>query len=414
MLASSSVRQDRRSASLTAPNGSAQRTLLQTTWARAGVAGREVQSIETHGTGTALGDPTEAGSLASSRGAGGHETKLCIGAAKAFIGHGEAPSGMSGLLKARRLLMNAVTPGNAHLRMLNPLVAQSASVLRGSARAQRAPACGRANDPSGVSSFGFSGTIAHALLRRSVSIFERVSAKRYKVNLRRRAFGWIDTYPWKTDGRGPATAQPAAAAAPVTEAATEARKRLERILAAVGEIEAEALGTAKPIFTPPPSELRGRRGGARDCRRSALDTSDCGAMAQQRAVDPAIAGNLVELDKVVEMAASVVGGDVDADVPLMSAGLDSLGAVELSELLQKAAGGAELPGTLVFDQPTARRLTGYLATRGQARVKAHALRRQDEGCRRRPHPRSCNTVSGRCSRAQVRLAVGCRWLQRNL
>ena len=50
------------------------------------------------------------------------------------------------------------------------------------------------------------------------------------------------------------------------------------------------------------------------------------------------------------------GGDVDADVPLMSAGLDSLGAVELSELLQKAVGGPELPGTLVFDQPTARKL----------------------------------------------------------
>ena len=68
----------------------------------------------------------------------------------------------------------------------------------------------------------------------------------------------------------------------------------------------------------------------------------------------------VELSDVIKMAGTVVGGDVDADVALMDSGLDSLGAVELSELLQKAAGGATLPGTLIFDQPTARRLTNYL------------------------------------------------------
>ena len=64
-------------------------------------------------------------------------------------------------------------------------------------------------------------------------------------------------------------------------------------------------------------------------------------------------------------ASQVIDGEIDADVALMDAGLDSLGAVELSELLEKAAGGATLPGTLIFDQPTARRLTTYLATREQ-------------------------------------------------
>ena len=64
-LVSSAVRQDGRSASLTAPNGSAQRTLLLVALGRAALASADVGCTEAHGTGTALGDPTEAGALAA-------------------------------------------------------------------------------------------------------------------------------------------------------------------------------------------------------------------------------------------------------------------------------------------------------------------------------------------------------------
>ena len=64
-LMSSAVRQDGRSASLTAPNGSAQRTLLLVALGRAALASADVGCTEAHGTGTALGDPTEAGALAA-------------------------------------------------------------------------------------------------------------------------------------------------------------------------------------------------------------------------------------------------------------------------------------------------------------------------------------------------------------
>ena len=58
---------------------------------------------------------------------------------------------------------------------------------------------------------------------------------------------------------------------------------------------------------------------------------------------------------------SVAGASVDADVPLMDAGVDSLGAVELRNQLQRAAGeGASLPSTLVFEHPTARRIAASL------------------------------------------------------
>merc|ERR1711969_44928 len=114
-LGGSAVRQDGRSASLTAPNGSAQRTLLVAALRRAAVAAVEVQCVEAHGTGTALGDPTEAGSLAAVHGAGGRTMPLAVGAAKASGGHAEAASGQIGLMKLRMALKDLAAAGNSQL-----------------------------------------------------------------------------------------------------------------------------------------------------------------------------------------------------------------------------------------------------------------------------------------------------------
>ena len=93
------MRQDGRRASLTAPNGSAQRGLLVAAMAVAGLEASAVGGVEAHGTGTALGDPTEAGSLAAALcgRASGRASPLAVGAAKASIGHSEAASGQAGL-----------------------------------------------------------------------------------------------------------------------------------------------------------------------------------------------------------------------------------------------------------------------------------------------------------------------------
>eukprot|EP00964_Phaeocystis_antarctica_P142292 scaffold107543_cov56-Phaeocystis_antarctica.AAC.1 len=92
-LCGSAVRQDGRSASLTAPNGSAQRGLLVAAMAVAGLEASAVGGVEAHGTGTALGDPTEAGALFASG--------LVVSGLKSSIGHTEAAAGIAGITKSR-------------------------------------------------------------------------------------------------------------------------------------------------------------------------------------------------------------------------------------------------------------------------------------------------------------------------
>ena len=67
------------------------------------------------------------------------------------------------------------------------------------------------------------------------------------------------------------------------------------------------------------------------------------------------------LEAVLKLVQRVAGGSIDADAPLMAAGVDSLGAVELRNQLQAVVSeGSSLPSTLVFDHPTVRALSVFL------------------------------------------------------
>jgi acyl transferase domain-containing protein/NADPH:quinone reductase-like Zn-dependent oxidoreductase len=193
-MTGSAVRQDGRSASLTAPNGNAQQRLLVAALGDAPVTSDNLSLNEAHGTGTALGDPIEAGSLASAvlavRASGA--LPLCVGGSKANLGHSEPAAGMNGLLiLALGLVVTEALP-NAQLRALNPHVdgcqlrARSLLSVQASALPRHEMStCG------GVSSFGFSGTIAHAVLCHAGSN-SAPSASVVPLAYRRHNFRWRD------------------------------------------------------------------------------------------------------------------------------------------------------------------------------------------------------------------------------
>jgi hypothetical protein len=79
------------------------------------------------------------------------------------------------------------------------------------------------------------------------------------------------------------------------------------------------------------------------------------------------------LSIVRDTVAAVLGPSVPDDAPLMSAGLDSLGAVELRSTLEArlgpeaGGGGLSLPPTLVFDYPSATAIAGFISSQLGAR-----------------------------------------------
>jgi acyl carrier protein len=90
------------------------------------------------------------------------------------------------------------------------------------------------------------------------------------------------------------------------------------------------------------------------------------AETKQRAVvTPGQQKQLIHIsvpETVSQAVREVLGAHVSPDEPLMAAGLDSLGAVELRNALEGAL-GLSLPGTLVFDYPTLSAMTTYLSSK---------------------------------------------------
>jgi acyl carrier protein len=77
------------------------------------------------------------------------------------------------------------------------------------------------------------------------------------------------------------------------------------------------------------------------------------------------------LSKVQAAVQAVLGSDVPPDAPLMSSGLDSLGAVELRNSLEGAL-GVQLPPTLTFDYPTAEAIARFIASSSQPSSSSQA------------------------------------------
>ena len=163
VILGSAVNQDGRSSGLTAPNGLAQESVIRAAMEAAGVKHSELQYVETHGTGTSLGDPIEAHALASVLGTGrAADNPLYVGSVKSNIGHLEAAAGIAGVIKTVLSLQHESIPASLHFRRLNPHIdLKGAPVV---VAAQRVPWPRAGRRIAGVSSFGFGGTNAHVIL----------------------------------------------------------------------------------------------------------------------------------------------------------------------------------------------------------------------------------------------------------
>ncbi|MFN6560832.1 MAG: amino acid adenylation domain-containing protein [Nostoc sp. ChiSLP01] len=159
----SAVNQDGRSNGLTAPNGAAQQTVIRQALANAGVTPGQIGYVETHGTGTFLGDTIELNSLKEVLTQKcPHRQPCTIGSVKTNIGHLEAAAGIAGLIKVVLSLLHQEKFPHLHLKQRNPHISLESTSLTIATELQ--PWLDDGQRLAGVSSFGFGGTNAHVIL----------------------------------------------------------------------------------------------------------------------------------------------------------------------------------------------------------------------------------------------------------
>jgi polyketide synthase PksL len=158
------------------PSPRAQADVAAEALARAGVPARSVNYIETHGTGTALGDPIEIHGLRKVYG-GASPHRVAIGSIKSNIGHCESAAGIAGLTKVLLQMRNRTLVPSLHAAPPNPAIDFAGAGFRvnesltdwpappaDDADARMRPGTRRA----ALSSFGAGGSNAHMIVENHV------------------------------------------------------------------------------------------------------------------------------------------------------------------------------------------------------------------------------------------------------
>ena len=156
-------------AGFTAPSVAGQAEVISTAQALAGVAPATVGYVETHGTGTVLGDPIELAALTQAFRAGGDTRRqaCAIGSLKTNIGHLDAAAGVAGFIKAVLCVSHGQLPPSLNFDQPNPKIGFGDSPFHVQTVLADWPVPEGHPRRAGVSSFGIGGTNAHVVLEQA-------------------------------------------------------------------------------------------------------------------------------------------------------------------------------------------------------------------------------------------------------
>ncbi len=185
IIRGSAINQDGLSQGLTAPNSLAQQRVIRQALANAEVKPSDISYVETHGTGTSLGDPIEVKSLKKVLMKGRNVEDTCwLGSVKTNIGHLESAAGIAGLIKTVLCLQNREIPAVLHFKQLNPYISlkKTSFVIPTTCEPWKITEGSRL---AGVSSFSFGGTNAHIILEEAAVLGHQKTPNIEKNNIER-------------------------------------------------------------------------------------------------------------------------------------------------------------------------------------------------------------------------------------
>ncbi|WEW58678.1 hypothetical protein PRK78_004146 [Emydomyces testavorans] len=156
------VNQDGRTPGITLPNGNAQVALIRDIYNKAGLEPEETPFIESHGTGTAAGDPIELRAIAQAFKASSRKAPLYVGAMKSGIGHLEGGAGIASVIKSVMILESGIIVPNTNFEKANPKIPMNKWNVHFPLKPIPWPSEGRRR--ISINSMGFGGTNSHAIL----------------------------------------------------------------------------------------------------------------------------------------------------------------------------------------------------------------------------------------------------------
>ncbi|SCW49973.1 Ketoacyl-synthetase C-terminal extension [Paenibacillus tianmuensis] len=164
VIKGTAINQDGNSIGITAPNADAQADVIERAWKDAGVSAEDISYMETHGTGTRLGDPIEIDGINKVFSRYTSKKQFCaIGSVKSNIGHLYEAAGLASLVKCIYALNERIIPPSINYHIPNRAIDFHDSPVYVNVKTREWNHAG-GKRICGVSSFGLSGTNCHLIL----------------------------------------------------------------------------------------------------------------------------------------------------------------------------------------------------------------------------------------------------------
>ncbi|HZG81830.1 MAG TPA: polyketide synthase, partial [Brevibacillus sp.] len=164
VIDATAINNDGRTMGITTPNPDGQRDVIQSALRQGNIDCRSISYIETHGTGTMIGDPIELKALTKVFHEVTKETQFCaVGSVKSNIGHLLSAAGIASFIKVALSIRHRQLPPTLNCETPNPRFAfEQSPFYPNTSLVDWQPRNGIRR--AGISSFGFGGTNAHVIV----------------------------------------------------------------------------------------------------------------------------------------------------------------------------------------------------------------------------------------------------------